>query len=57
MTATLRHPATLVVMHRLPGARIHASWDDDWRVSCMVNQLRLNEKSVREAEPGKGRDY
>ena len=44
-------------MHRLPGAQIHASWDDDWRVSCMVNQLRLNEKSVREAEPGKGRDY
>ena len=57
MTATLRHPAIPVVMHRLPGAQIHASWDDDWRVSCMVNQLRLNEKSVREAEPGKGRDY
>lgn len=26
-------------------------------VSCMVNRLRLNEKSVREAEPEKGRDY
>jgi Arm DNA-binding domain len=57
MTATLRHPATLSVMHVLPAARIYASWDDDWRVSCMVNRLRLNEKSVREAEPAKGRDY
>ncbi len=28
-TATLRHPATPVVMHRLIKARIHASWDDD----------------------------
>ena len=27
------------------------------RVSCMVNRLRLNEKSVREAELAKGRDY
>ena len=26
-------------------------------VSCMVNRLRLNEKSVREAEPAAGRDY
>ena len=57
MTATLRHPATRSVMHVLPRARIRASWDDGWRVSCMVNRLRLNEKSVREAEPAKGRDY
>ncbi len=26
-------------------------------VSCMVNRLRLNEKSVRDAEPAEGRDY
>ena len=57
MTATLRHPATQTVMLCLLRARIHASWDDDWRVSCMVNRLRLNEKSVRDAEPAKGRDY
>ena len=57
MTATLRHFAILVVMQRLPGAQIHASWDDDRRVSCMVNRVRLNEKSVRDAESAEGRDY
>ena len=57
LTATLRHPATLSGMLRLISARIHASWDDDWRLSCMVNRLRLNEKSVRDAEPAKGRAY
>ena len=25
--------------------------------SCMVNRLRLNEKTVRDAEPAEGRDY
>lgn len=29
LTATLRHPATPPLMHRLPGARIYASWDQD----------------------------
>ena len=28
MTATLRQPATLCAMLRLPGPRIHASWSD-----------------------------
>ena len=38
-----------------PRARIRASWDDDWRVSCMVNRLRLNEtSSVRPNRPERG---
>jgi hypothetical protein len=57
MSVTLCHLATLSAMHRLSGARIHASWDGDWRVSCLVNRLRLNEKCVRGAEPAKRRDY
>jgi 2-hydroxychromene-2-carboxylate isomerase len=31
LTATLRHPATPFPMHRLPRARIYASWDDERR--------------------------
>ena len=57
MTATLRHPATPIVIIRFYGARIHASLDNDCRLIFMVRILRLNKKFVQNGEPEKGRHY
>lgn len=57
MTATLRHPATLPSCIACLGRESTRHGVTSEGVSCMVNRLRLNKKSVREAGPEKGRDY